>query len=58
MDLDGLKGTKNPLGSRFCWESRGFSRFGDDGLAKKETAFRLSLWCARRDLNPHVRSEH
>jgi hypothetical protein len=31
MDLDGLKGIKNPLGSRFCWESRGFSRFGDNG---------------------------
>ena len=27
-------------------------------LTKKETAFQLSLWCARRDLNPHVRSEH
>ena len=25
---------------------------GDDRLAKKETVFRLSLWCARRDSKP------
>ena len=30
---------------------RGFNRFSQDVLTKKETAFRLSLWCARRDLN-------
>ena len=32
--------------------------FGQDVLTKKETVFRLSLWWARRDLNPHVRNEH
>ena len=37
---------------------RGYDRFGDHRLAKKETAMKLSLWWARRDLNPHVRSEH
>ena len=33
------KGQKIPLCFRFHWKHRGFSRFGDDGLAKKETAF-------------------
>ena len=51
MGMAGAKGTKKPLGFRFCWKHRGFSRFGDDVLTKKETVFRLSLWCARRDLN-------
>ena len=32
--------------------------FAKDVLTKKETVFRLSLWWARRDLNPHVRNEH
>ena len=44
--------TKKPLDLQTRWKSRGFSRFGDDVLTKKETAFRLSLWWARRDLNP------
>ena len=47
----GAKGKKNTPVFPFCWEYRGFSRFGKDRLTKKETAFQLSLWCARRDLN-------
>ena len=58
MDQAALKETKNPLVSHSRWKTRGFSRFGKDRLAKKETVFRLSLWCARRDLNPHVRIAH
>ena len=42
---------KKPLGFRFNWNPRGFIGFGKDQLIKKETVFRLSLWCARRDLN-------
>ena len=36
----------------FCWKHRGFTCPGQDRLTKKETVFRLSLWCARRDLKP------
>ena len=42
--------SKTPLDLRFRWKSRGFIGFGKDRLTKKETVFRLSLWCARRDL--------
>ena len=52
MGMAGAKGTKEPLGFRFCWKHRGFGRFGKDVLTKKETVFRLSLWWARWDLNP------
>ena len=41
---------KIPHDLQIPWKSWGFMAFGDDGLTKKETAFRLSLWCARRDL--------
>ena len=58
MDLQNAKRTKKPLVSKSHWKTRGFNRFVDDVLTKKETVFRLSLWWARRDLNPHVRSEH
>ena len=52
------KRQKIPLDLHSRWKSRGFTCSGQDVLTKKETAFRLSLWWARRDLNPHVRSEH
>ena len=48
---DNPKRRKIPLGSQTRWFSRGFGQFGKDSLTKKETVFRLSLWCARRDLN-------
>ena len=38
-------------GSGFVGTPGGFVCFGDHRLAKKETAFRLSLWWARRNLN-------
>ena len=41
---------KIPHDLQIPWKSWGFSRFDDHRLTKKETAFRLSLWCARRDL--------
>ena len=46
-----LQQTKKPLGFLLIRNSRGFNGFGKDRLTKKETVFRLSLWCARRDLN-------
>ena len=49
---------KIPGLTAFIQKIRGFNGFSQYRLTKKETAFRLSLWWARRDLNPHVRSEH
>ena len=46
-----LARNKKSPGVPFNWNHRGFNRFSQDVLTKKETAFRLSLWCARRDLN-------
>ena len=45
---DCLQETKNPLCFRFYWKHRGFIRFSQYRLTKKETAFRLSLWWAKR----------
>ncbi|MBE6982023.1 MAG: hypothetical protein E7437_06885 [Ruminococcaceae bacterium] len=41
IDGNGHQQTKNAPVVSFSRKHRGFSRFGDDGLAKKETAFRL-----------------
>jgi hypothetical protein len=49
-----LQETKKPLGFLSIRNSRGVNGFGQDRLTKKETAFRLSLWCARRDLNSRL----
>ena len=53
-----LTKNKKALFFRLYWKNRAFIDLGKVVLTKKETVFRLSLWCARRDLNPHVRSEH
>ena len=41
-----MQKSKKPRWFRFNWNHRGFIGFGKDRLTKKETAFRLSLWCA------------
>ena len=46
-----MQETKKPLGFLSIRNSRGVNGFGQDRLTKKETAFRLSLWCAKLDLN-------
>ena len=45
-----LKGNKNTPVSPFLLETQGLYPFCRPQPNKKETAFRLSLWCARRDL--------
>ena len=52
MDLQNAKGTKKPRFSKSHWKTRGFSRFGDDVLTKKETVFRLSLVVREAGLEP------
>ena len=49
-----MQETKKPLGFLSIRNSREGNGFGQDRLTKKETAFRLSLWCARRDLNSRI----
>ena len=52
IDLPKPKETKNTPWCPNALDTKGFYLFWAGCTDKKETAFRLSLWCARRDLKP------